>query len=283
MRRLYPRGYYALQEGCCADPALADSAHGPHPAHCHGAHRALPHGPGVPGRGDAADPGAGRAGGSDHQRLRPGRRRCRARCRTRERSPLGGASLERSARGCRRRRADHHQGHPLDQRLAHAARQSRYQPGPAVEGGRPLSRPPARGRGGDVRQDDDAGVRLQGRDKLPAHRHQPQSVGSLAHARWLLRRHGGRGGRGPGPAQHGHRRRGQRAHPRRVLRQRRHEGELRPRAGIPALALRQRGACRPAHDERHRLCAHDERRRAARPSRLDLPALRRRRLPRGAR
>ena len=47
-----------------------------------------------------------------------------------------------------------------------------------------------------------------------------------------------------------HRRRRQRAHPGRLLRQLRAEAELRPRAGLSAVAIRLRRPSRPAHDER---------------------------------
>ena len=68
---------------------------------------------------------------------------------------------------------------------------------------------------------------------------------------------------------------GQRAHPGRVLRQLRLEAELRPRAGVPAVAVRHRGAPGPAHDERARRGADAERAGAARCARLDFAAVRR--------
>ena len=66
-----------------------------------------------------------------------------------------------------------------------------------------------------------------------------------------------------GPALGRHRRRRQRPHPGRVLRQLRPEAELRPRAGVSALAVRQRRPSRPAHDVRRRRRAGDERDEAA--------------------
>ena len=80
---------------------------------------------------------------------------------------------------------------------------------------------------------------------------------------------------GMGPICGRHRRRRLGAHPGRVLRQLRPQAELRPRAGVSAVALRHRRAPRPAHDERARRGADDERAQAARRARLDVAAARR--------
>ena len=164
--------------------------------------------------------------------------------------------------------------------MADTARKSRHRPRPAVGGGRTLGRPTTRRRRRDVRQDDHAGVWLQGRDKFTAHGHQPQSLGSHEDAGRLIRWHRGGRRRRPWRIEHGHGRSRECAHPGGVLRQRRYEGEFRPSPGVPALALRDRGPRRAAHNERDRLCTPDERRGAARSTRLDVAAIRRRRLPR---
>ena len=122
------------------------------------------------------------------------------------------------------------------------------------------------------RQDDDARVRLQGRDQLVAHRHHAQPVGHVEDAGRLVGRHGRRRGRRAGSAERRHRRRRIGAHPRRVLRQLRAQAELRPRAGVPAVAIRHRVAPRAAHDERGRRGADDERAQATRRPGLDIAA-----------
>ena len=73
----------------------------------------------------------------------------------------------------------------------------------------------ARGRRGAAGQDDDAGVRLQGRDQFAADRHHAQPLEPGEDARRLLRRHGRRGGRRHGAAGGGHRRRRRRCASRR--------------------------------------------------------------------
>ena len=122
---------------------------------------------------------------------------------------------------------------------------------------------------------------MQGRDELGAHRDHAQPVGPDAHVRRFVGRHGGRGGRRSRPAEHRDRRRRVGAHPRRVLRQRRPQAELRAGAAVPDVAVRHRVAPRAAHDERGRRRAHDERAQAARRPGLDGAAARRPRLPDG--
>ena len=145
-------------------------------------------------------------------------------------------------------------------------------PRPAVGRRRAGDGPPARGRRRPARQDDDARVRLQGRDQLGADRHHAQPVGPDEDAGRLVGRHGGGGRRGARAARRRHRRRRLRAHPGRVLRQRRAQAELRAGAGVPAVAVRHRVAPRTAHDERRRRGADDERPQAARRPRLDVAA-----------
>ena len=99
-----------------------------------------------------------------------------------------------------------------------------------------------------------------------------------ANAGRLVGRHGGGDRRRHGAALGRHRRRRQRPHPGGVLRQLRPEAELRPRAGVSALALRQRRPPRPARTQRRRRGADDERDQAARRARLDLAAARPERL-----
>ena len=164
--------------------------------------------------------------------------------------------------------------------MADTARQSCRQSRPTVGGRRTIGRATARGWRGDVRQDHDPGVWVQGRDEFTPHRDHAQSVGSIAYAGGLLRWHRCCRRRGPGARVHGHRWRGKCAYPRGLLRQRRHEGEFRPRAGVPAVTLRHGRPCRTAHDERYRLRAHDDHRVATGPARLDVTPLRHHRLPR---
>ena len=170
--------------------------------------------------------------------------------------------------GCRRRSRTS----ILTQGLADAARQPHGRPGPGVGRRRPGHGPAARGRRGAARQDDDARVRLQGRDQLAADRHHPQPVGHDEDAWRLVGRHGGRRRRRARPAQRRHRWRRIGAHPGRVLRQLRAEAELRPRAGVPAVAVRDGVAPRPAHDERHRRGVDAQRAAASRCPGLDVAA-----------
>ena len=182
-----------------------------------------------------------------------------------------------------RRRADVDQGPRADQGLADAAGQPDGRSRPGLGRRRAGDGAAARGRRRADRQDDDAGVRVQGRDELGAHRDHPQPVGPDAHVRRFVGRHGGRRGRRPGPAEHRDRRRRVGAHPRRVLRQRRAQAELRAGAAVPDVAVRHRVAPRAAHDERRRQRAADERPQAARRPGLDGAAARRPRLPGRAR
>ena len=99
----------------------------------------------------------------------------------------------------------------------------------------------------------------------------------------LVGRHGSRRGRRAGSTERRHRRRRIGAHPRRVLRQLRAQAELRPRSGVPAVAIRHRVAPRAAHDERGRRGADDERAQATRRSGLDIAPGGRLRLPRRTR
>ena len=90
-----------------------------------------------------------------------------------------------------RRRAGRGEGSAADQGLADAARladrrsQRLYRHRCADGGAAARS-----GRGAD-RQDHDAGIRLEGLDRQPAHRHHAQSLEQGEDARRLLRRHGG--------------------------------------------------------------------------------------------
>jgi hypothetical protein len=75
-----------------------------------------------------------------------------------------------------RRRARHHQGQYRRRRLADAARLGRLLRR-ALARRCAGHRPPARGRHGLPRQDDDAGIWLEGRRRFPAVGHHPQSLG----------------------------------------------------------------------------------------------------------
>ena len=79
-----------------------------------------------------------------------------------------GALAARRARRSARRRADVDQGPHPDPRLADPAGQPDRRPRPAVGRRRAGDGPPARGGCRADRQDDDAGVRVQGRDELRA-------------------------------------------------------------------------------------------------------------------
>ena len=124
--------------------------------------------------------------------------------------------------------------------------------------------PAPRGRSSARRQDDDARVRVQGRDELTDDRHHPQSVGHDEDEWGIVGWHCRRRGRGLGAAQHRKRRRRIGADPGRVLRELRSQAELRSRACLSTLAVRHGLPPRPAHDERRRRGAHDERAEATR-------------------
>ena len=188
----------------------------------------------------------------------------------RERSALAARRAVRRAR----RRAGVGEGPDPRRRLADAARLAHRRSGRAVGRRRAGDRAPARSRRGDPRQDRDARVRLQGRDQLAADRHHAQPVESGEDAGRVVGRHGGRGRLRHGAALGRHRRRRQRPHPGRVLRQLRPEAELRPRPGLSALADGNGRPSRPARDERRRRGADDERAEAPRRARLDLASLR---------
>ncbi len=135
----------------------------------------------------------------------------------------------------------------------------------------------AGGGSGAHRQDDDAGVRVQGGDQLAAHRDHPQPVGHDQEPGRLVRRHGGGSRRRPGPGRRRHRRCRVGAHPGSVLRQRRVEAELRTSSGVPLVTVRHRVTHRSPHDERGRRGADAQRDAAPRCTGLDLaPAHRRR-------
>ena len=184
------------------------------------------------------------------------------------------ARWQRGGRRRARRCTDLDQGSDPRQGLADAARQPHRRRQPALGHRRTRHCAAARGRCGAAGQDQHARVRLQGRDQFAAHRHHAQPVGSQQDARGLVGRHGRSDRRGPGPAVGGHRRRRQRAHPGRVLRQLRLEAELRPRTGSSAVAVRHRRAPGPAHDERARRGADADGAGPARRARLDLAAAR---------
>ena len=232
--------------------------------------RALPLGRRLAGRGDARRARPDRALQPDPQRVLPPRARRSARRRARERSALAARRAVRRAR----RRAGVGEGPDPRRRLADAARLAHRRSGRAVGRRRAGDRAPARSRRGDPRQDRDARVRLQGRDQLAADRHHAQPVESGQDAGRIVGRHGGRGRCRHGAALGRHRRRRQRPHPGRVLRQLRPEAELRPRPGVSALADGNGRPPRPARDERRRRGADDERAEAPRRARLDLASLR---------
>ena len=123
----------------------------------------------------------------DDQRLLPRRRRRGAGRGGGERGALAARRADRTAR----RRADVDQGPHPHQGLADAAGQPHRRPRPAVGRRRAGDGPPARGRRRAARQDDDARVRLQGRDQLGADRDHAQPVGPDEDAGRLVGRHGG--------------------------------------------------------------------------------------------
>ena len=124
---------------------------------------------------------------------------------------------------------------------------------------RALRAPAARG-GRDLRgQDHLARVRLEGARRQPAHRHHAQSVEHQRDDGRLQRGRRRRGRRRAGPAPSGLGRCRLHPHPVVVLRPRRRQGQLRPRAAVAGLQQRLRHARRAddAHGGRRR--AHAER------------------------
>ena len=107
---------------------------------------------------------------------------------------FGSALDEGRTEGPARRRAGVDQGHPADQGLADAARLEDGRSRRAVDRRCAGGGAAARERRGAARQDHDAGVRLEGRHRQPAHRHHAQSVESGEDARRIVgrRRRGGR-------------------------------------------------------------------------------------------
>ena len=189
-------------------------------------------------RGDAGSPRADRHPRSPTQRVLPRRARRGDGVGGGQRGALAARRADGSARRC----ADIAQGPDPHPRLADATRQPHRGPGPAMGRRCPGDRTAARGRSRAGGQDDDARVRLQGRDQLVAHRHHAQPVGHVEDTGRLVRRYGGRRGGRAGPPQRRHRRRRIGAHPGRVLRQLRAQAELRPRAGVTR--CRRSGRCR---------------------------------------
>ena len=102
------------------------------------------------------------------------------------------------------------------------------------------------------RQDDAAGIRLDRRVPLAAHRHHAQSLEARPHARRLVRRRCGGSAARSRPSAYRHRRRRLDPHPGRFHRRVRHQAELRPRRRVSGLAVQHPGACRPADAHRHR-------------------------------
>ena len=251
-------------------------------AHCHRPRRLqradparpLPRRRRLAGRGDSRRPRSHRALQSPAERVLPPRARRRARRGARERGAL---ATQHAMRRVRRRAAIDQGPHPR-RRLADAARLAHHRSGRAVGRRCAGDRAVARGRRGDRRQDSDSRVRLQGRDQLAAHGHHAQPVGSGEDARRIVGRHRCRGRRRHGPAFGRHRRRRQRPHPGRVLRQLRPEAELRPRPRASALADGHGRPPRAARDERRRRGADDECAQAPRRARLDVAAVRPERL-----
>ena len=149
--------------------------------------------------------------------------------------PEGGAGKRAQVRGalaCRRppgparRRPGDGQGSGADPRLVDPARLAPHRRGPALArrcaGGRPPARPRRRAPG----QDDDARVRLEGRDRQPLDRHHAQPLEHRAHTRRLQWRGGGRCRHGHGGGACGHRRRRLDPHPVELHRHRRPQGQL---------------------------------------------------------
>ncbi len=166
------------------------------------------------------------------QRLPASRSRRSAACRAR----LGEALEEgRQATLRSRRGADHDQGHGDDQGPAHADGQPRHRRRRSVDDRCAGGAAPARGGHGAARQDDLAGIWLEGRDRLRPVRRHAQSVEDRAHlGRLVGRRRGRRGGRHGQPGDR-HRRRRLGAHPLLLLRPVRAEAHPGARAALPAI------------------------------------------------
>ena len=150
--------------------------------------------------------------------------------------------------GSDRRRADDDQGQYLGQGLADPARlenQRRHAGASRRAGGRA----PARAGRGHPRQDLHARARLDRRLPFAADRHHPQSVESGSHARRFDRRWRGCRLARPRRAASRHRRRRFAAHSGRLHRRVRHEAELRPGAGLSAVAAQRAGAPRADHPQ----------------------------------
>ena len=99
-------------------------------------------------------------------------------------------------------------------------------------GGQRHGRPPARGGRGHPRQDDDARVRLDGRQQQPADRHHAQSLEARHERRRLVGRRRRRRGGGLRTAAPGQRRRGLDPHAGAFQRRVRAEADLWPRAAV---------------------------------------------------
>ena len=188
--------------------------------------------------------------------------------------------MKKRAAGRARRRAGLDQGPDPDPRLAYAARLKDGRSRRTVARRRPGDGALARERRGAAGQDLHARIRLERRDRQRAHRHHAQSLEHRAHARRLQRRRLGASRRRHGSAGGGHRRRRLDPHSLLLCRHFRHQGRLRPRAGLAAFALRHGGARRSDGAHGRRLRADAERLVAARCARLDRLALCRHRLDR---
>ena len=112
-----------------------------------------------------------RGAAAEAQRVLRHRPRRRAGRGARRRAAL---ARRRAARAARRRAGDD-QGPRADARVSDPARLAHDRSGPGCRG-RAGGGAAARGRGGDPRQDDDPGIRLEGDRRLPADRHHPQPV-----------------------------------------------------------------------------------------------------------
>ena len=121
----------------------------------------------------------------------------------------------------------------------------------------------------------------KGSTDCSAHRHHAQSVESRQDARRFVRRIVGGAGGAFLPAGARHRWRRLDPHSGEFRRRLWPQAELRPRAGLSAVAVRNRGACRPDEPHGARLRADDERDREARCARL-VQRARRKRRPYGA-
>ena len=176
------------------------------------------------------------------------------------------ALARRRAAGAARRRAGDDQGPRADARVSDPARLAHDRPGPRCRG-RAGGGAAARGRGGDPRQDDDPGIRLEGDRRLAADRHHPQPVEPRPDAgrqqrrrrRRLRRRHRAVACR---------QRRGRLdPHPVCLYRHFRHQGDVRPGAGASGLADGAIVEYRADDAQRARRGADAERAGAARPPR----------------